>query len=284
MSVCAAVQAQTPAALPRFEVASVKPSVAMGQAAEERDAGWGDVTHRVNLISIPLKFVMLRVFDIRDYELSGPDWLGTERFDIQAIVPAGAPNEQVPLMFQNLLAERFKLKYHRDKMTAPGYALTVAEGGATLTETEPGSGEVRPFKMTDRGGEKEKISGGMKGPYGVYNLTSGNGVLRYEFASITMKNLASLLSSVLGSVPMVDETGLTKSYQLPLDVAFSEMSGMSNRTGAVAPDSAGQATASEPAGTSLRGSLKKLGLKLVRRNLTVERLVVDTIERTPTPN
>jgi uncharacterized protein (TIGR03435 family) len=272
------------AKLPKFDVASVKPSTAMSQSTEERDTGWGDVTHRVNLISIPLKFVMTRVFGLKDYQVLGPDWLASDRFDIQAVVPANAPKEQIPLMFQNLLAERFKLRCHRDTVTMSGYALTVAEGGAKLNETPPGSGEVRPFKIMDRGGEKQATSGGSRGGYGIFNLTAVNGALRWDFLSITMDNLALFLGNILGSTPTVNETGLTKSYQLAVEVPTRDLPGLPTSARSDSADSADRPAASEPAGVSLRDSLKRLGLKLDRRKLPVERLVIDSVERTPAPN
>jgi bla regulator protein blaR1 len=270
--------------LPRFDVASVKPSTAMSQSAEERDAGWGDATHRVNLISIPLKFVMTRVFGLKDYQVLGPDWLAADRFDIQAVVPANAPKEQIPLMFQNLLAERFKLRCHWDTVMMSGYALTVAEGGAKLNEMPLESGEIRPLKITDRGGEKQTVSGGSRGAYGIYNLTAANGALRWDFPSITMDNLALFLGNILGSTPTVNETGLTKSYQIAVEVPTGDLPGMPPSARGDSADSADNPAASEPAGISLRDSLKRLGLKLARRKLPVERLVIDSIERAPTPN
>jgi uncharacterized protein (TIGR03435 family) len=272
------------AELPKFDVASVKPSTAMSQLAEERETGWGDATHRVNLISIPLKFVMTRVFSLKDYQVFGPDWLAADRFDIQAVMPANAPKEQIPLMFQNLLAERFGLRYHWDTVTMSGYALTVTEGGAKLNETPPGIGEVRPFKITDKGGEKQATSGGSKGSYGVFNLSAANGALRWDFPSITMDNLALFLGNILGSTPIVNETGLTKSYQIAVEAPTRDLPGMQPSARGDSAESADRTAASEPAGVSLRDSLKRLGLKLDRRSLPVERLVIDSIERTPTPN
>ena len=77
------------------------------------------------------------MYDLQAYQLSGPAWLDTEPFDILATVPAGAPKDQIPLMFQDLLAERFKLKFHRETQTAASYALVVGEGGPKLKEALP---------------------------------------------------------------------------------------------------------------------------------------------------
>jgi hypothetical protein len=86
--------------LPTFEVASVKPSTgAGGQTTAERARGWGDVTGRVNLEDIKLNDVLRRAYSLQPHQLSGPAWLDTDHFDILAVVPAGAPKQQIPLMF-----------------------------------------------------------------------------------------------------------------------------------------------------------------------------------------
>jgi len=63
-------------------------------------------------------------YDIRPFQLVGPDWLGAQRFDIVATLSAGATQEQVPHMLQALLTERFKLTAHLPE-------------GATWKATEP---------------------------------------------------------------------------------------------------------------------------------------------------
>jgi uncharacterized protein (TIGR03435 family) len=80
-------------------------------------------------------------------------------------------------------------------------------------------------------------------------------------------------------------TELEGSYQVTLDISSSDFP----RVRAVQPadqGAAGQAVpaASEPSGSSVRASLEKLGLKLERRRLPIEKFVVDHIERKPTEN
>jgi hypothetical protein len=104
----AGAQTRSPAPLPTFEVASVKSSSGTGgQTTAERARGWGDVTGRVNLEGVQLTDVLLRAYGLQPYQLSGPAWLDTDPFEILAVVPAGMPKQQIPLMFQALLEERF---------------------------------------------------------------------------------------------------------------------------------------------------------------------------------
>ena len=277
----ARVQTKTAvSALPKFEVASVKPSPGTGgQLAEERNRGWGDVTGRVNLRSIPLRYVLQKVYDLQAYQLSGPAWLDTEPFDILATVPAGAPKDQIPLMFQDLLADRFKLKFHRETQTATSYALVVGEGGPKLKEALPDDGSEVPSTVKIAGSdEKKSISGMGNGKFGKFKLTAANGVLHYEFASMTAKALAEFLSQGSVDLPVVDMTELRGSYQMPLDIPARGFPAAQSDAGQPVP------AASEPSGTSVRSSLEKLGLRLVRRRFPIEKFVIDHIERRPTPN
>jgi uncharacterized protein (TIGR03435 family) len=279
LAVCAAF-AQNATPSPAFEVASVKPFT--GDPRTQTARSWGDVTPRVALEHINLRGVLLRVYNLQSDQLTGPAWLDSEFFDIFATVPAGAPKEQVPLMFQALLAERFKLKFHRETQVAQVYALVVGEGGTKLKDPLPEDADLGPNKITGTG-EKTVMSGTGSGKFGKFKLTAANGGLHYEFAGMTMEALAEFLSQGQVDLPVVDMTKLKGSYQVPLDVSASDM------PGSRAPadqGNAGQAvpTASDPRGNSVRESLQKLGLRLERRKLPTEKFVIDHIERAPTEN
>jgi uncharacterized protein (TIGR03435 family) len=76
----------------------------------------------------------------RDYALTGPAWIGSERYDIVAKVPAETPTEQVLRMLQALLAERFHLRLHRESKDLRVYLLTLARTGAKLKAVPAGEG------------------------------------------------------------------------------------------------------------------------------------------------
>jgi uncharacterized protein (TIGR03435 family) len=232
--------------------------------------------------------VLVRAYGLQPDQLTGPDWLTSDYFDIVANVPAGAPKEQIPLMFQDLLAERFKLQFHRAALSRPRYALVIAAGGARLKEAEtPPDGDTLPSSKHAGEGENFSLTVRSKGIFGAYNATLAHGIMHFEHPSITMKLLAEFLSRLVDA-PVVDMTGLNGAYFVPLDVPTSELPGFPTaRTDtATAHTDAGQPvpTASEPSGNSLRGSLQKLGLRLEQRRLSVEMFVVDHVERTPTAN
>jgi uncharacterized protein (TIGR03435 family) len=105
---CHLAQAQT------FDVASVKPS-----------------------IPPTLKNLLMNAYDVKNYQITGPSWLDTERFDINATMPPDTTKEQFRVMLQNLLAERFKLTIHWETKELPVYSLVVNKGGPKLNESEP---------------------------------------------------------------------------------------------------------------------------------------------------
>ena len=80
-----------------------------------------------------LKILIARAYRVTDYSLSGPDWLDSVKLDVVAKLPASAAGLSLQdrllmtnVMLQGLLAERFKLKVHREEKVIPGYALLVA--------------------------------------------------------------------------------------------------------------------------------------------------------------
>lgn len=288
----AGAQTQPPAPLPTFEVASVRPSTGTGgQTTAERARGWGDITGKVNLEDIHLTDVLLRAYGLQPYQLSGPAWLDTDSFDILAVVPANAPKRQIFLMFQALLEERFKLRFHRETQVAPAYALVVAAGGLKLKESVPDDTYVAPTETTTLPSGSVSHASEGTGPFGMAKTRFANGVLHTEFASMTMKSLTEYLNQypdtqyVIGllDLPVVDMTELKGSYPVTLDISRGDM------PGARGPANQGDAdqalpTASDPPGNSVRASLQKLGLKLERRRLPVEKFVIDHAEKTPTEN
>jgi uncharacterized protein (TIGR03435 family) len=129
-----AVFGQTPAAAPAFEVASVKPAPPPTPGSIKVQMG-GD-PGMVDYKNVSLKTLIARAYRMKEYQISGPDWLETARFDILAKVPPNAPKGQVPPMLQNLLAERFKLTVHREQKVMPAYAMVVGKNGLKVKPLE----------------------------------------------------------------------------------------------------------------------------------------------------
>src|SRR5579863_8656814 len=130
----AAVFAQT-APRPQFEVASIRPS----PTSVEQTGGVG--LHfdgaQVRIDHLTLKDYIVIAYKTKISQISGPDWISSDRFDIAARLPAGSSQSQVLEMLQTLLEDRFQLKIHREKREFPVYALVLGKGPLKLKEVPP---------------------------------------------------------------------------------------------------------------------------------------------------
>src|ERR1039458_4139891 len=128
---------------PTFEVASIKPAAPldMMKVAAEIQAGHMPKigahvdAARAEYTYMALKELIVTAYKVKPYQITGPDWIATTRFDIVAKMPEGASKSDAPKMLQALLEERFKLAVHRDKKENPVLALVVAKGGAKMQES-----------------------------------------------------------------------------------------------------------------------------------------------------
>src|SRR5690349_9630749 len=97
---------------PTFEAASVKPAEAQpgGTMRVMMSGGPGTPNPgQLTYTNVTLKNVIQNAYNVKGYQINGPKWLDSERFDIVAKVPHGASKEDFRVMLQNLLAERFKM-------------------------------------------------------------------------------------------------------------------------------------------------------------------------------
>jgi uncharacterized protein (TIGR03435 family) len=135
---------------PAFEVASVKRAAGGGPPGDiprNMESSPGSFAMR----NVPLRYALEWGYDLKDYEISGPDWINAEeRYDIIARAAGPATNEQMRPMLQALLTECFKMKLHRETRDLPVYALlpgkgapkvkpASAEGDATLSGSAAGA-------------------------------------------------------------------------------------------------------------------------------------------------
>ncbi len=119
--------AQSTASRPAFEVASVKPAVDRAQGKNFRIAGGS-----LRITNQSLGLTIRRAYAAEPYQISGgPGWLDADKFDIDAKAHGDPSAEQMMAMLQALLADRFKLKVHRETREGSVFALTVAKTGAS---------------------------------------------------------------------------------------------------------------------------------------------------------
>lgn len=188
---------------PAFEVASIKPSGQSGpyQVTEGIEA------NGLNFNNVALRLCILRAFGLKPFQLTGPDWMSQSRFVIVARASAPAPKEKILEMFQTLLAERFKLAFHREKKEMPVYALVVAKNGPKLKAAADDAG-------TDIGNKKGDVM---------------------TFHGVPMEMLANTLAGSLDR-PVLDETGLKGKYDFDLAWAERKRKGASGEP--ASPDAA----------------------------------------------
>lgn len=91
------------------------------------------------------------------FQIAGPDWLSSDRFDIVAKMPVNASDDQLALMLQKLLADRFQVVFHREPRTVAAYALVVAKGGPKLKAVDAQPGGI----LTSSGSGGSSLSGKM---------------------------------------------------------------------------------------------------------------------------
>ncbi len=257
--ICTNLRAQTPPARPQFEVASVNP-VANGQInprlQEMMRSTWRpglipmDNPGRVRLVNWALLDLIAVAYRVRATQVSGPAWLADQSFDIEAKMPAGAPQKEVNAMLKSLLEERFGLKAHRDTRTGRGFALVVGKNGPKLKPAEPPPDPQKRLADVQKRMQENQESG-----------TPRVGLSRAHFPSITTEALASQLVR-FAEAPVVDETGLTGNYSVTIETWKN---------------------ADVPGGTVF-DAVEKLGLKLQARKVPIETVVVEHVSRTPTAN
>jgi uncharacterized protein (TIGR03435 family) len=233
-------------ASPVFEVATIRPSNpdAQGRGFAVRGRMFSTLnTSLSNLISFAYGLQARQI-------TGGPDWLETEKYDLSAQPDGtGQPNErQWKMMLQKLLADRFKLAFHREKKELAVYAIVVAAAGPKLTRSEgdPNGLPALFFK--------------------------GLGVLPARNA--TMADFAGVMQSAVLDRPVVDQTALPGRYDFTLTWTpdESQFGGL----GARVPPPAGDAAAPPGLFTAIQ---EQLGLRLQSTKAQVDVLVIDHVER-----
>src|ERR1044071_6990321 len=96
---------------PAFEVASIRPSINAPRQAVSA-AGRTDGA-QFRIAGLTIRDYISMGYAVKLNQISGPDWITTDRFDIAATLPVGSRPDQVPSMMETLLEDRFELKAHR---------------------------------------------------------------------------------------------------------------------------------------------------------------------------
>jgi len=272
-----AVFCQAPAAArSEFEVASVKVSEPLG------GSGQFSIGVHIDGAMVRCRYLSLlnylnMAYDVKDYQIVGPDWMTSEHFDIVAKRPEGVEGEPALRgMMASLLEDRFQLKMHRETRDLPAYALVVGKGGLKIKEVPPGPDDADNSKVD------VNVTGGGRGGTTV-SLGPGSyltyGLNKVEAKKVTFPSIMDTLSKLMDR-PVVDMTGLTGRYDFSLEYAVTERKYLVRASGADAsqiPDFGGE----QP---SIFTSVESLGLKLEARKAPVKVIVIDSVQKTPTAN
>jgi uncharacterized protein (TIGR03435 family) len=188
-----------------------------------------------------------------DKVLGGPSWLEFDRFDVQAKTSPSTSYETAMLMLRTLLGDRFKLQVHDDTRPLPAYTLTVGKRKLQLKEPGPSAPvgcRPQPFKPPPPGGAMPPQT--------------------VDCHNVTMASFAEQIRRMAGGYldkPVVDKTGIEGNWDLTISWTSREQLGLAGSDG-----------------VSVFEALERIGLKLEAETVPSPVIVVDRVNRTPTPN
>jgi uncharacterized protein (TIGR03435 family) len=226
-----------------FEVASVKLNPDMGPPGDipvNADKSPGHFAMRDK----PMRFYIEWAYDLKDYQIAGPDWIKfDDRYDIIANAPGPATEVQMRPMLQALLAERFQMKSHFEKHDLNVYALVKGKGEPKLKKADPNSAQG-----LGRAGQGQRSS----------------------FNNFPLSRLTFMLTRRMDR-PVLDLTGLTGNFDYVVD-----LSGLGNKPASSGYDGEGPSV--------FQAIQEDMGLKLEPRKSPVEVLVIDSVNKVPSGN
>jgi len=229
--------AQTP---PAFEVASIRV-----HSFASADRVGPPIAGNRGTFGGNLKQLIIYAWDLKVYQLSGgPAWVtnpstDTDYYDINAKAEGDEPltESRARQLLQTLLADRFQLRVHRESKEMPVYALVIGKAGPKLKDSAPDA------------------TTGMRASVTLATVTS-------TFTKSPMSSLVRVLSSAADR-PVLDQTGLTGSYDYKIEFARDPAA----------------AVAESSAASLFTAVQEQLGLKLEPRKASIETLVIDHAER-----
>jgi uncharacterized protein (TIGR03435 family) len=267
-----------------FEVASVKP--AKVPRPPNFPLNLGDAKTPGGRLSgtYPLVLCAAFAYKLMPAQISTqlPKSFPTDSFDIEARGAGNPTKDQMRLMMQSLLADRFKLRVHFETREGPVFALTLVRPGNTGPKLRPhADGPACPdsFEMFPTSNPPPNANDAFPPVCGWTQIrTTPNGTLLgardmtvEAFAEEAIHNFGSLAGEV--DKPVVDQTGLKGRYDFTLELAAGTVSFFPAPPNPDAPPT-------DPKGTPFLNALREqLGLKLVSSKGPIRKLVIDHVEQ-----
>jgi bla regulator protein blaR1 len=270
LAIIGLTQAQTvTTARPEFALTSVKPNKT--GCCVEGGVGNGGGGGR----DVTLKFLLAFAYRLQKFQISGgPKWIDSDRFDVEGKADdPKASFDQLRLMLQSLLEDRFKLKLHRETKESRVYALVVGKGGPKIKLS---SDQISP----DVNGPAPRGAGPNRGA-----IRGGEGILVGN--AVTLSWFATSLSQRVDRL-VIDKTNLTGRFDIRLRWAPGPAEPLFDSAGNRIPqtilDMNGVTVGPDPSGPSIFSAIQEqLGLKLESARAPLEVLVIDHVEK-PSPN
>ena len=183
-----------------FDVASVRPSSINRSGAEGSKRSRIEYSPlSLSMWNVDLVACIQWAYGVRDYQISGPGFPESGRYDIVAKIGSPASQSEMRMMLQDLLGKRFELKIHRESRMLPVYGLVVAKGGPKLPAPKPDASPTHSSESLPR----------------IENDS-------FVFYDASMAEFAAKLSLLRGiERPVVDRTGIPGIYDVTLKSAPS---------------------------------------------------------------
>jgi uncharacterized protein (TIGR03435 family) len=214
----------------------------------------------MDMVGVTFKMLMAYAYAVRDFQIiGGPDWITSDRYDIQAkaedgsvSVPHGMRDLNTPdpmaVRIQSLLDDRFQLKMHRESRELAVYELTGARGGSKL--------QLSPDQSPPEPGTQDR------GSLSIQRTPSG---WTLHATAIPLTSLITVLSNQIGR-PIVDKSNIKPGlYDVSLHWAFNS----DNVSALEDPERLSIFTAVQ----------EQVGLRLVSGKAAVEALVIDAVQK-----
>ena len=239
---------------PSFEVATIKPNDTGASSMQQLTINGRNFQTRASSVGDLISFA----YDVQKKQIvNAPDWIDKDRYDIAGVPDVeGAPSVvQLKSMIRKLLAERFKLSFHKDKKEMSAFVLTVAKTGPKMTVNES------------------------KGPLPGFGMRPTASGLTLPVFNASMSDFSAVLQSMVLDRPVVNETGLKDKYDFSLK--FTPDDSMFNGHPPQLPTKADapKADAVETSPSLFDAIQQQAGLKLEAQKTAVEVIAIDHLEK-----
>jgi uncharacterized protein (TIGR03435 family) len=236
-------------AKPEFAVATIKPS-----DPNQKGRGFGFRGQDVTTVNSTVNYLIKLAYNMQARQIvGGAPWLDSEKYDVvgRPDTPGQPSRDQMKLMLQKLLADRFQLKFHTEKRELPVYAMVVLKTGTKITVSDA---DPRGFPGL--------------------GFAAGPGTLSLIGRNTTLDGVANALQSNILDKPVVNQTGLTGRYDFTLK--FTPDPSQLANFGPGAPGASADPDAPPDVFAAFE---QQLGLKLQSTRATVDVMVIEKVER-----